>query len=122
MVYLILAVLSSVSVAATIKVSETAGRNRVSVALVNYCIAACFMFVLWFVRGAVSVSGITVACGIYAGITWVVSLILMMYAMKLIGIAINTDGTQRNLVDCCAILVAQGFIVDEYLLDGGAIL
>jgi drug/metabolite transporter (DMT)-like permease len=90
MLYLALAILASVSVAATIKVSETAGRNRVSVALVNYCIAACFIFVLWIVRGGAPCSGATLACGIYAGVTWVVSLILMMYAMKLIGIAITS--------------------------------
>ena len=87
--YLVLAVFSSVTVAAMIKASETAGRNRVSVALVNYCAAAVLMFVLWITRGAPPTSGITVACGIYAGVTWVVSLILMMFAIRVIGLAIS---------------------------------
>jgi len=90
MLFLVLAVLSSVTVAASIKVSENAGRNRISVALINYCIAAVVMFILWLLHGAVSVSGITVVCGVYAGITWVVALVLMMYAIQRIGIAISS--------------------------------
>jgi drug/metabolite transporter (DMT)-like permease len=98
MIYLLLAVLSSVTVAAVIKVSETAGRNRISVALVNYCIASVFMAVMWVLHGAGPVSGITVACGIYAGVTWVVSLILVMYAIRLIGVAISSAVLRTGVV------------------------
>jgi drug/metabolite transporter (DMT)-like permease len=56
------------------------------------------MFVLWIIRGAVLVSPVTVVCGIYAGITWVVALILIMYSIKLIGIAISSAITRIAVV------------------------
>jgi drug/metabolite transporter (DMT)-like permease len=90
MLYLALAVMTSVTVANLLKMSEGAGRTRLAVALVNYCVASVFMFTLWILDGAIPVSGMTILYGVYAGITWVVSLILIMYAIKLIGVAISS--------------------------------
>ncbi len=90
MLYLVLAIVSSVTMACVIKVSEGAGANRLGVAFVNYCIAAAVCFLLWLAHDAVPTSGLTAACGIFAGITWAVSLILIMYAIRWIGIAISS--------------------------------
>ncbi len=98
MVYLALAIMTSVTVAVLLKVSEGAGRNRLAVALVNYCAASMLTFILWLLGGAIPMSRITVICGIYAGITWVVSLILMMYAIKLIGVAISSAVIRTGVV------------------------
>jgi len=98
MLYLALAVMTSVTVAALLKMSEGAGRNRLAVALVNYCAASVLTFVLWLAGGAIPVSRITVIYGVYAGITWVVSLILMMYAIKLIGVAISSAVIRTGVV------------------------
>ena len=98
MTSLILAVLSSFFVGIALKVSENAGRPRLPVALVNYCVAFVGALVVWALSGSLGFPLPVVLTGVFAGVTWVVSLIAIMYAVKLIGVAISSAVTRVAII------------------------
>jgi drug/metabolite transporter (DMT)-like permease len=87
---LILAVLASFFVGIALKVSENAGRPRLPVALINYCVAFLGALAVWAANGALGFPLPVLLTGVFAGVTWVVSLIAIMYAVKLIGVAVSS--------------------------------
>ncbi len=97
MLYLFLAVFCSVSVASLIKIGESAGCNRIAVACANYIVALLLSLILWQLDGRASFSSPTVITGIYAGCTWVAGLLTMMYAVKIVGVAVTSTTARLSV-------------------------
>ena len=98
MQYLLLTIVSSVLVASFIKLSEKNDCNRIAVAAVNYLFALLFSIALAVFQGEIALSMPTLLVGVYGGITWVMGLLLLMYAVKRIGVAITSSVARLSVV------------------------
>ncbi len=97
MLFLLLTIISSVSVSALLKVNETRGGNRMVVAGTNYLVATCMAFIM---AGAseLAIGPRWIALGLAAGVGFVAGFLMLMRGLKEIGLAIPSSAARLSML------------------------
>lgn len=108
MLYLLLAILSSFSIALIIKFSETRKVNRVAVLFFNYLVATVFSLILAASEGSFAMAASTLGFGIAGGFIWPASFFLLMRGIQRYGMSIT--GALARLSLSVPVVVALLFL------------
>jgi drug/metabolite transporter (DMT)-like permease len=95
MIYLLLTILSAVTIAAILRYSEDRGRDRFVVAGFNYVVALLLSLIL-SPRGASSIDGAEVLFGVIVGVGFVAGFVAIMRAMNEIGMAVPATASRLS--------------------------
>lgn len=98
MIFIVLAIVTSVLNAIILKRGETGQHDRLVVMASNYLVAAGLAVGLWLVRGAQVFSWPTLVLGIVGGIFYAGGLILWMVAIRRSGIGTSTAALRMGVV------------------------
>lgn len=98
MFFLLLTILSSVSVSVVLKISESRGGNRMVVAGANYVVATLMAYIMMAEASALRIGAGWAALGLAAGVGFVAGFIFLMRGLKEIGLAIPTSAARLSML------------------------
>lgn len=97
MIFLLLTILSSVSVSAILKINETRGGNRMVVAGMNYVVAT-LLALLAAGPSELGIGSGWIGLGLAAGVGFVAGFLMLMRGLKEIGLAIPSSAARLSML------------------------
>ena len=111
MIFLILAVLSSLAVGVMVKEFETRGRTTLVILGANYISAGILSWLMMVWNGMPGMSLSSLALGVGGGLLWPVTFLLMMWGIRKFGLALT--GSISRLSLCVPVLIALTFLSES---------
>jgi len=100
MLFLLLTILSSVSVSAILKINESRGGCRMVVAGMNYVVATLLAFMMSMTSGIskLDIGAEWIGLGLASGVGFVAGFLMLMRGLKEIGLAIPTSAARLSML------------------------